>query len=114
MNPRRWRDRLQTKLNNISPESDRASLIWARGFLTGMLQDLAARVPESAVQQKPTSIEKSSKLLEDTQRIPDGLEQRSLKRASRDQSRPYYRDRRILAIARHGHSAKKYSYLSLF
>ena len=40
--------KLQAKLNSISPEVDPASLIWAHGFLTGLVENLASHIPELA------------------------------------------------------------------
>ena len=80
--------RLQTKLTNISPDVDRASLIWAHRFLTNTLQILTARIPELLAQQKPTEIETISTLQQESQRILDEIERRTAGRVEQGQNRP--------------------------
>ena len=49
--------RLQQKLEGIDADADKSSLIWAHGFLAGLLARLESRVPElvdsSLLEKKP-------------------------------------------------------------
>jgi hypothetical protein len=78
---------LQTKLNSINPETDRASLIWAHGFLTSVVENIAAHIRELEVAKKPTPIETISKLQEEARRLLDDMERRTEKCTCGDQSR---------------------------
>jgi hypothetical protein len=70
--------KLQEQLNGIDADADKTSLIWAHGFLTGLLANLTSRVPELAgsgsVGKPETAATKRARgLQEETGRILDDL-----------------------------------------
>jgi hypothetical protein len=88
--------RLQEKLNGIDADADRASLIWAHGFLTGLLASLASRIPDLAgsrlEEKKPEGqmARRISQLQKETSRTLDSL----------DRSKPYQKDQKIRELSR--------------
>lgn len=67
--------RLQTSLERIDPQADRDTLIWAHGFLAGLLNQLQARVPEVKVRRKRPSWAKDDR--EESQRLTSELLERA-------------------------------------
>lgn len=84
---------LQAKLSSISPESDRAALIWAHGFLCGVLDNLTSRVPELPDSRplkntpEPERERTISELQQETSRILDDIDRFNKDRRIRDLSR---------------------------
>jgi hypothetical protein len=71
--------KLEEKLNGIDTDADKASLIWAHGFLTGLVANLTSRVPELALSgplEKPETpaAETIRRLQEESGRILDSIE----------------------------------------
>jgi hypothetical protein len=73
---------LQSRLERLDPQTDRDTLIWAHGFLTGLVNGIRARVPEfTTLSHRLTSVKED---LHEAKRILQELDSRSAHRLTDD------------------------------